>query len=117
MTSKAIQTCLLGLALLSLFPIVLCSGADRLQRHGSSTDPSHHQELGQAGRLQAWPQWPEWPPDMAGLVVSKGYPFEAHWVTTDDGYRLQIFRLPTYRPGRRAAQPALLMHGLLVRKP
>ncbi|CAN7995040.1 unnamed protein product [Ixodes hexagonus] len=49
------------------------------------------------------------------LVVSKGYPFERHCVTTDDGYVLEMHRIPAGRgpclePCHR--EPVLLMTGL-----
>ncbi|XP_040065897.1 gastric triacylglycerol lipase-like [Ixodes scapularis] len=53
--------------------------------------------------------------DIEHLVVSKGYPFERHHVTTDDGYVLEMHRLPG---GRRPCtepchrEPVLLMTGL-----
>ncbi|CAD7078754.1 unnamed protein product [Hermetia illucens] len=42
------------------------------------------------------------------LIRKYQYPVEVHNVTTDDGYILQVFRIP--KPDQ---QPVLLMHGLL----
>lgn len=57
---------------------------------------------------------PFWPPDIAELVTEHGYPLEKHWVETDDGYMLQIFRIPQY--SEACCPPTvLLQHGLLVR--
>ena len=41
------------------------------------------------------------------LIEESGYKVEVHEVTTSDGFRLQLHRIPS--PG----QPVLLMHGLL----
>lgn len=49
------------------------------------------------------------------LVVSKGYPFERHHVTTADGYILEMHRIPG---GKRSCpepchrEPVLVMTGL-----
>ena len=106
------------IAVLCLLPLVASLRVDELpQRAGirrHTPDSAAHRFEGQHA-VHGWPDWPRWPPDIDGLVVNKGYPFQAHWVTTCDGYKLQVFRLPTYRPGHAAAQPVLLMHGLLVR--
>lgn len=52
------------------------------------------------------------------MVTSKGYPFERHRVTTEDGYILEMHRIPH---GRRSCsvpcvsgQPVFLMSGFLV---
>ncbi|XP_040356691.2 lipase member J-like [Ixodes scapularis] len=51
------------------------------------------------------------------MVTSKGYPFERHRVTTEDGYILEMHRIPH---GRQACsvpcsrQPVFLMSGFLV---
>ncbi|XP_033235595.1 uncharacterized protein [Drosophila pseudoobscura] len=42
------------------------------------------------------------------LIKKYGYPVETHFVTTRDGYKLCMHRMP--RPG---AQPILLVHGLM----
>lgn len=57
---------------------------------------------------------PWWPPDIAALVTEHGYPLEKHWVGTEDGYMLQIFRIPKYN-STCTSRPVLLQHGLLVR--
>ncbi|PNH10572.1 Gastric triacylglycerol lipase, partial [Tetrabaena socialis] len=55
--------------------------------------------------------------DMIGPVVSRGYPIEQHQVITNDGYKLQTFRIPYGRtgglpgPGRKRP-PVLLIHGI-----
>ncbi|KAI8474057.1 MAG: Alpha/Beta hydrolase protein [Monoraphidium minutum] len=57
---------------------------------------------------------------MASLVTPHGYPLEEHFVTTEDGYILRLFRVPHGRgPPPRAALPrpprpvVHLQHGLL----
>lgn len=57
---------------------------------------------------------------MVEIVASKGYACEEHFVTTDDGYILGVFRIPAGRnepppaPGSKTAKPvAFLQHGLL----
>lgn len=50
------------------------------------------------------------------LIEAMGYPSETHTVTTDDGYILEIHRIPHGKAGRRAEGPqkvALLHHPLL----
>ncbi|GFR96055.1 lipase [Elysia marginata] len=50
-----------------------------------------------------------------GLITSKGYPFEKHWVTTVDGYILELHRIPHGRMSQSTAgnRPvALLQHGV-----
>eukprot|EP01133_Synstelium_polycarpum_P003673 gene3673-4228_t len=49
------------------------------------------------------------------VIQAKGYPCEQHFVTTEDGYILQLFRIPYGRAGgpAPASQPAFLQHGLL----
>jgi hypothetical protein len=60
----------------------------------------------------------------ADLVQPDGYPLEQHFVTTEDGYILRIYRIPYGRPGSQGHKPAtdqdaapkpvvLLQHGLL----
>ena len=52
------------------------------------------------------------------IIANRGYPFEIHSVTTDDGYILQLHRIPapkTVGPASNAAKyPVLLMHGLFI---
>jgi pimeloyl-ACP methyl ester carboxylesterase len=49
------------------------------------------------------------------LVVKKGYPVTSHWVTTDDGYILQIFRLQAKgQRGMQSKPVVFLMHPLLA---
>lgn len=48
------------------------------------------------------------------IITSYGYPFEAHEVTTDDGYILTMHRIPHGIAGPSANRPAVyLQHGLL----
>ncbi|XP_045464160.1 lipase 1-like [Harmonia axyridis] len=47
------------------------------------------------------------------LIQRYGYPVEVHEVTTDDGYRLTMYRIPHGRYGSGVnRKPILLMHGL-----
>ncbi|XP_034668005.1 uncharacterized protein LOC117901386 isoform X2 [Drosophila subobscura] len=46
--------------------------------------------------------------DTVELIKKYGFPVETHFVTTEDGYKLCLHRMP--RPG---AQPILLVHGLM----
>lgn len=51
-------------------------------------------------------------------VKSKGYLFEKHLIETEDGYLIEIFRIPGYveEPPQKASnpkQPILIQHGLL----
>lgn len=53
---------------------------------------------------------------MLELVESRGYPVEPHFVTTSDGYVLQLFRIPHGVHGSaagRSGQVVLLQHALL----
>ncbi|EGG25252.1 carboxylic ester hydrolase [Cavenderia fasciculata] len=49
------------------------------------------------------------------IVMGYGYPCESHYVTTQDGYILQLFRIPYGQSGdtHTTRQPVLLQHGLL----
>jgi hypothetical protein len=48
--------------------------------------------------------------DMVQIVQKRGYALETHYITTEDGYILTVFRIP----GKTAeAPPVLLQHGLL----
>ncbi|KAH6924907.1 hypothetical protein HPB50_026393 [Hyalomma asiaticum] len=57
--------------------------------------------------------------DIETLVKRKGYPFERHRVVTDDGYIIELHRIPWGRTGNEATggppqrPPVLLMSGLL----
>ncbi|XP_050046766.1 lipase 3-like [Dermacentor andersoni] len=56
--------------------------------------------------------------DIETLVRRKGYPFERHRVVTDDGYIIEMHRIPWGRMGKPTGwppkrQPILLMSGLL----
>jgi pimeloyl-ACP methyl ester carboxylesterase len=48
--------------------------------------------------------------DAVGLIESRGFQAETHFVTTEDSYILQLFRIPPIRSGARVV---LLQHGLL----
>lgn len=43
------------------------------------------------------------------MIERHGYPSETHTVTTEDGYMLNLHRIPN--PGK---QPVLLNHGILM---
>lgn len=48
------------------------------------------------------------------LITSKGYPLQTHNVTTEDGYILTIFRIPSSRTGAKPTRgPVILGHGVL----
>lgn len=52
------------------------------------------------------------------MVKRKGYPFERHRVVTDDGYIIELHRIPWGRKGKATGSPpkrppVLLMSGLL----
>ena len=53
----------------------------------------------------------------AELITSKGYPLETHYVTTEDGYILTLFRIPHGRkpaPRANASAPVVFLQvGLL----
>eukprot|EP00606_Chrysophyceae_sp_TOSAG23-5_P000162 GSChrysophyteH2.ASY1.ANO1.1019.1 assembled CDS len=46
---------------------------------------------------------------MVQIVQARGYAIETHFVTTEDGYILTVFRIP----GSLGSAPVLLQHGLL----
>lgn len=50
--------------------------------------------------------------------MSRGYPLEIHTVTTEDGYILELHRIPaSNRSGRPVVnnpKPVLLMHGIFA---
>lgn len=50
-----------------------------------------------------------------GLVKSKGYPAEEHYLTTEDGYKLVIHRIPGSQkfPPSKGKPIVLLQHGFL----
>jgi Partial alpha/beta-hydrolase lipase region len=104
---------------LAIWLLLTCvPGALSLRKHplGVQVDASHAKRgrNGIANSLRL-PSWPKWPPDISGLVLKWGYPFEEDWVKTEDGYKLEVFRLPHYGRPEHPATPVLLMHGLLVR--
>jgi len=48
------------------------------------------------------------------IVLARGYPLETHYVTTEDGYILKLFRIPGKKGSSVVNQkPCLLMHGVL----
>jgi len=49
------------------------------------------------------------------IILNRGYPVERHWVTTEDGYILQMHRIPYgKRSGPSPNKPAVFMlHGLV----
>lgn len=53
--------------------------------------------------------------NVSQLITSKGYPFEEHFVETEDGYILGLHRIPHGRQGSSSADRpvVLLQHGLL----
>ncbi|RUS90097.1 hypothetical protein EGW08_002139 [Elysia chlorotica] len=56
-------------------------------------------------------------PAQTKLITSKGYPCENYWVTTDDGYILNLQRIPHGRNTDTLKKPrpaVLLQHGLLL---
>lgn len=50
-------------------------------------------------------------PDM---VAAEGYPIEDHYVTTPDGYILNVHRIPYGKSGKSNGKVAYLQHGILV---
>ena len=49
------------------------------------------------------------------IITSKGFKCETHFVTTEDGYKLKIFRIPGnkyYEKNRDLLPPVLLQHGI-----
>lgn len=49
------------------------------------------------------------------MILQNGYQVATYYVTTQDGYLLEIFRIPS-KPGdnRRNNQPILFEHGIFV---
>ncbi|KAJ8978312.1 hypothetical protein NQ317_008184, partial [Molorchus minor] len=47
------------------------------------------------------------------IIARHGYPSESHTVITEDGYLLNIHRIPGTKSGQRGGQPVFLQHGLL----
>ncbi|KAJ8953102.1 hypothetical protein NQ318_013446 [Aromia moschata] len=50
---------------------------------------------------------------MVEMVTGEGYPIESHYVTTSDGYILNVFRIPHGKTGQKNDKVAFLMHGVL----
>lgn len=42
----------------------------------------------------------------------EGYPSESHYITTTDGYILNIHRIPTGKKGQKNGKVVLLQHGM-----
>ena len=53
--------------------------------------------------------------EKAEIIVNRGYPAERHWVTTEDGYILEMQRIPYgKKSGPSPNKPAVfLLHGLM----
>lgn len=55
-------------------------------------------------------------PEQPELVVKYGYPVELHDILTEDGYILQLHRIPYGREGNKTKSktrtPILLVHGM-----
>ena len=52
--------------------------------------------------------------DMMEIVKARGYDIEPHYITTDDGYILTMFRISTTSESKeRKVRSVLLQHGLL----
>jgi pimeloyl-ACP methyl ester carboxylesterase len=52
--------------------------------------------------------------DFMELCISKDYTVESHFITTDDGYILEVFHVGGKNTGTyNTGPPVLLMHGLL----
>ena len=46
------------------------------------------------------------------VLRAQGYPLETVWVTTPDGYKLALHRIPHGRGGKGGGPPVLLIHGV-----
>jgi len=49
------------------------------------------------------------------IIISKGFKCEIHYTTTEDGYKLKIYRIPgnkDYKNDRNKLPPVLLQHGI-----
>lgn len=69
-----------------------------------------------AAELQAVPADPDVGKNMFEMAETRGYYMEEHFVTTPDGYILNMFRIPNGKKSRNTAdsKPAvILQHGLL----
>ncbi|CAG9840494.1 unnamed protein product [Diabrotica balteata] len=51
--------------------------------------------------------------DVPQIIARHGYPSETHIVVTEDGYLLQVHRIPRPKLGASIGQPIFLQHGLL----
>lgn len=47
------------------------------------------------------------------IIARHGYPSETHTVVTEDGYLLQLHRIPGSKNGTLGGPPVFLQHGLL----
>ncbi|XP_014258371.1 lipase 3-like [Cimex lectularius] len=71
-----------------------------------------------------WTRWfplaanvPVTPRTLAEMVLPHGYPLEQHRVETEDGYLLNLFRIPYGKKGmvdKNPRTPLLLQHGILA---
>ncbi|KAG5865621.1 hypothetical protein JTB14_010371 [Gonioctena quinquepunctata] len=59
-----------------------------------------------ATQKNTWKSTPE-------MIVAEGYPVESHFVTTPDGYILNIHRIPQGITGKKNGRIALFAHGIL----
>eukprot|EP01094_Clydonella_sp_ATCC50884_P023669 TRINITY_DN5737_c0_g1_i1.p1 TRINITY_DN5737_c0_g1~~TRINITY_DN5737_c0_g1_i1.p1 ORF type:complete len:428 (+),score=111.39 TRINITY_DN5737_c0_g1_i1:77-1285(+) len=68
-----------------------------------------------AASAQLHPVDPDANRNFTEIITSKGYPCETHYVTTEDGYILTVFRMPYGAAGPSSSpRPAVfLQHGLL----
>ncbi|KAJ8922570.1 hypothetical protein NQ315_007600 [Exocentrus adspersus] len=48
------------------------------------------------------------------MITAEGYPVESHYVTTPDGYILNIHRIPKGKNGKSNGKVAYLQHGVLA---
>nr|UPN66601.1 triacylglycerol lipase 1 [Colaphellus bowringi] len=47
------------------------------------------------------------------MIQANGYPVESHYITTSDGYILNVHRIPHGKNGRNTGKVAYLQHGIL----
>lgn len=50
------------------------------------------------------------------ILINRGYPAETHWVTTEDGYILEMHRIPygKHSPPSPNKSVVFMLHGLLA---
>lgn len=100
--------------------IVLAAIVALCLAHTVLAQPSaERREAGIAAALRDLPTVHDVDPDannnFTTIVTSKGYPCETHYVTTEDGYILTVFRIPygISGPGSGVRPAVWLQHGLL----